>query len=94
MNRTLRWLYRFEGGIGWTSAAFVISLLVLAPLASLGWSALHGTTQHWSHLMNHVLPNATFNTLILLAGVGILSPALAQVQPGLSQHTSFQAGAC
>lgn len=76
MNRTLRWLYRFEGGIGWTSAAFVISLLVLAPLASLGWSALHGTTQHWSHLMNHVLPNATFNTLILLAGVGILVTCL------------------
>jgi len=76
MNRTLRWLYRFEGGIGWTGAAFVISLLVLAPLASLGWSALHGTTQHWSHLFNHVLPDAALNTVILLTGVGILVTCL------------------
>ncbi len=76
MNRTLRWLYRFEGGIGWTVAAFVISLFVLAPVASLGWSALHGTTEHWSHLLNHVLPDATFNTLILLAGVGVLVTCL------------------
>ena len=76
MNRTLRWLYRFEGGIGWTGAAFVIAAIVLAPLASLGLSALQGTTQHWSHLINHVLPDAAFNTLILLIGVGILVTCL------------------
>ena len=76
MNRTLRWLYRFEGGIGWTGAALVIALLVLAPLISLGWSALHGTTQHWSHLLHHVLPDAALNTLVLLIGVGVLVTCL------------------
>ncbi len=56
----------------WQMAAVVIALAMLAPLLALAWSALQGSSGLWPHLLAHVLPQATRNTLLLLAGVGVM----------------------
>lgn len=60
----------------WAVAAFVVALLVLAPVLALAWNAMQGSTGLWSHLAQHVLPRAGLNTLMLLVGVGVLAAAL------------------
>lgn len=57
----------------WWATALLIGLAVLAPLASLAWTALSGGVSHWSHLARYVLPQALSNTLLLLAGVGLVT---------------------
>lgn len=56
----------------WRIASLLIALGVLAPVLSLGWLALGADVSHWAHLARHVLPDAALNTLVLLAGVGVL----------------------
>lgn len=68
----LRRYFSFESGLGWRIASLIIAIAVLAPVITLAWHATHGTTDHWSHLMSHVLPVAMRNTLLLLLGVGVL----------------------
>lgn len=63
-------------GKGWLFATLLITLLVLAPVVVLAWQALHGSLDHWQHLLRHVLPVAFTNTVILLIGVGVLVTAL------------------
>lgn len=60
----------------WQRASSLIALAVLTPLLALAWSASRGSNGLWSHIAVHVLPNATFNTILLLAGVGVLVTAL------------------
>lgn len=63
---------RAERGWGWLTGAALIALTVLAPLAALGWWALHADMAQWSHLSRYVIPQAFSNTAILLLGVGVL----------------------
>jgi len=72
LSHRRRW--RAESGRGWTWAAVLIALAVLAPLASLAWSAIGGdaSLDHWQHLATSVIPHAFSNTVVLLLGVGIL----------------------
>ncbi len=63
-------------GRGWLSASILIVALVLAPLAVLLWHAIQGSTHHWQHLVQHVLPVSFGNTVLLLGGVGALVTAL------------------
>ena len=63
-------------GRGWLIASVLIVAVVLAPLVVLFGHAVQGSTQHWQHLLNHVLPVSFANTVILLAGVGVLVTAL------------------
>jgi len=72
MRRRGQW--RTESGRGWTLAAVLIALAVLAPLVSLTWSAAGGeaSLDHWRHLVSSVIPHAFSNTVILLIGVGVL----------------------
>lgn len=63
---------RAERGWGWLIGAALIALTVLAPLAALGWWALHADMAQWSHLSRYVIPQALSNTAILLLGVGVL----------------------
>lgn len=65
----LRWS---ERGTGWLVGAGLIALAVLAPVLTLGWWALGGSLGHWQHLATYVLPQALANTVMLLAGVGIV----------------------
>ncbi len=60
----------------WQLAAAVIAAVVLLPLLSLAWTALQGSDGMWSHVAVHVLPTAARNTLLLLAGVGVLVVAI------------------
>ena len=60
----------------WHIAALLITTIVLAPVLVLAWHALQGSTEHWQHLIHHVLPVAFSNTVLLLIGVGILVTAL------------------
>lgn len=53
----------------WQAAAFAIAIGVLAPVLSLLWLAFGSGLGHWVHLSRFVLPQAAFNTAMLLAGV-------------------------
>ncbi len=61
---------------GWRLMLYLAAALCLLPVAALAWVALHGSEGLWSHLAQHVLPRSAFNTLLLLAGVGVLSGAI------------------
>ncbi|KAA0972690.1 iron ABC transporter permease [Aureimonas fodinaquatilis] len=54
-------------------AAAAIALFALMPIAALAWLAASGPDNVWPHLMANVLPRATWNTLLLLGGVGTLT---------------------
>ncbi|MFG6416527.1 ABC transporter permease [Roseateles sp. DC23W] len=56
----------------WRAASIAIALGVAAPALNLAWLALGGEFQHWLHLAAHVLPDAAWNTALLMAGVGTL----------------------
>jgi len=67
----MRWR-GLESGRGWSLAAALIALAVLVPLASLALAASEANVSHWAHLARTVIPTAFTNTVVLLAGVGVL----------------------
>ena len=60
----------------WTLGAVVIAAVVLAPILSIFWLALTPTENIWPHLMATVLPRYLGTTLILMAGVAVLTAAM------------------
>ena len=72
-QRPRPWL---EAGWGWRAGAALIAICVAAPVATLVWLAGMGDAGHWSHLIRYVLPEALTNTILLLAGVGVLVASL------------------
>ncbi len=60
----------------WTVGALGIAALVLAPVLSVLWIALHPTENIWPHLMSTVLPRYLATTLALMAGVAVLTAAV------------------
>jgi iron(III) transport system permease protein len=69
---TARSWSRPQPGWGWLLGAAVIAALVCLPLIALVIIALRGSEGLWPHLFAYVLPVATRDTLILLAGVGAI----------------------
>lgn len=61
---------------GWTLAALAIVAVVVAPMVAVAWMALHPTDNIWPHLLGTVLPRYLRNTLLLVAGVGMLTAAV------------------
>ncbi len=61
---------------GWTLAALTIVSVVVAPLVAVVWIAFHPTENIWPHLLATVLPRYFTTTLILMAGVGVLTAAM------------------
>ncbi len=57
----------------WAVAAVVIAALVLAPIVAVVWLALTPAENIWPHLMATVMPRYVANTLILMAGVAVLT---------------------
>jgi iron(III) transport system permease protein len=57
---------------GWTIAAAAIAAIVLAPVVSLVAIAAQGSGDLWPHLARYVLPDAIYDTTMLLAGVGAI----------------------
>jgi iron(III) transport system permease protein len=83
-----------RGGWGttpWTLASGIILLLVLAPLASLAVAASDGSPDLWQHLVAYVLPDATRDTLLLLAGVGVLAGSVGTAAAWLVSAYDFPA---
>jgi iron(III) transport system permease protein len=60
----------------WVIGSAVVAALVAAPLVALGVVAARGSDNLWAHLAEHVLAAALGDTLLLLAGVGVLTAAL------------------
>ena len=60
----------------WISASGVVALLAALPVASLAVAAARGSDSLWDHLLAYVLPAAMRDTLVLLAGVGVLAAAI------------------
>lgn len=58
---------------GWGVGAGLIALVVLAPMVAVIWIAAHPTENIWPHLVSTVLPRYLGNTLILMAGVAVLT---------------------
>ena len=56
--------------------AMLVAALVALPVVVLGGHALLADLTHWEHLTRYVLPQALWNTVLLLAGVGALCAAL------------------
>ena len=61
---------------GWSLLALVIAAIVVAPMLAVIWIALHPTQNIWPHLVTTVLPRYLGNTLLLMAGVGVLTAAV------------------
>ncbi len=57
----------------WTVGAILIACIVVAPIIAVLWFALAPTENIWPHLVATVLPRYLHNTLILMAGVGVLT---------------------
>jgi iron(III) transport system permease protein len=62
-----------SGNLGWSAAAFLISLIALLPILAIALIALQPSGDTWPHLIANVLPGALRRTLGLMAGVGALS---------------------
>lgn len=61
----------------WSALAVLIAALVLLPVASVLWIALSGGSGDiWPHLLSTTLPRYVSNTLVLMAGVGVLTAAV------------------
>ena len=57
----------------WSLGAAVIAALVLMPIVSVVWIAMHPAENIWPHLMATTLPRYLSNTLVVMLSVGLLS---------------------
>jgi iron(III) transport system permease protein len=80
---------RRSGTASWLLASGVIAILVLAPIAALAITASGGSTDLWQHLFAFVLPAAVVDTLILLAGVALLTTGIGTVTAWLVTAYDF-----
>ena len=60
----------------WLAAAACVAFAAAAPIAALLYAAADGSPELWTHLIEFVLPVALRDTLVLLAGVGVLAAAI------------------
>ncbi|WP_421981518.1 ABC transporter permease [Roseibium sp.] len=60
----------------WQIAAIAITGLVLLPIAAIVWIALSPTGDLWGQLLRTVLPGSLQTTLLLMAGVGVITAAV------------------
>lgn len=58
---------------GWSASAVLVCCLILGPIAALVVTAFGDSGGLWSHLASTVLPRYVTNTLLLMAGVGVLA---------------------
>lgn len=59
-------------GLWAPSGAFLVGLAVMTPVLALAWHALGSDLEHWRHLVSTTMPVALRDTVVLLAGVGLL----------------------
>ena len=71
-----RMIARATGASGWLFLSAAVAVLVAAPLVALVFAASQGTANLWGDLLAYVLPAAVRDTIVLLAGVGVLTAAV------------------
>ena len=57
----------------WAAVAFAAAALALVPIVAIAATAIADTGGLWGHIVQFVLPQATWNTLVLLAGAGLIA---------------------
>ncbi|CUH39690.1 Sulfate transport system permease protein CysW [Jannaschia seosinensis] len=57
----------------WSVGAVIIAVLVLVPIVAVFWMAAFPTENIWPHLWSTVLPRYLRTTVILMAGVGVVT---------------------
>nr|WP_245410185.1 iron ABC transporter permease [Falsochrobactrum shanghaiense] len=62
-----------RAGWGWFCLSGLVAFLVFLPVFALCLEALRGSSGLWSHLFSTILTTAFVDTVILLAGVGIIT---------------------
>ncbi len=72
MNK-IRQKTSFAGPDPWSAGALLIAVLVLLPIASVIWIALHPVDNIWPHLIATTLPRYLINTLLLMLATGVLT---------------------
>ncbi|PCK84257.1 iron ABC transporter permease [Rhizobium sophoriradicis] len=60
-------------GSAWLAIAATIALIAILPIGGLLFEASKGSAGLWGHLFSTVLPVALLDTVILLAGVGVIT---------------------
>ncbi|GGE90769.1 ABC transporter permease [Pseudoalteromonas gelatinilytica] len=73
----------------WQLTAWLIGLLLVTPLGFLLFESLQGDSDVFQHLFDTVLWDYTRNTLILIAGVGLLSCVIALPLAWLTAYCDF-----
>ncbi len=58
---------------GWTISVAAILALTLLPLAAIAFLALSANLETWPHLLRTVLPDALATTLVVMAGVAVVT---------------------
>jgi len=64
---------RSSGNLGWSIGALFISVVIAAPIVSVALLAMQSSGDTWPHLIAYVLPSAVTRTVLLMAGVGVLT---------------------
>ena len=70
-------------------AAWIVSLLCLAPILAVGFAAASGTLDTWNSLMATVLPRYALTTVKLVALVGIGTAVVGTATAWLVTTCSF-----
>ncbi|WP_082817835.1 iron ABC transporter permease [Thalassospira sp. MCCC 1A02491] len=69
-NPAMRWLPRGQSAV-WLIGAFVIAMMVAAPIIAVAYLAFFPTENIWPHLASTMLPRYVKNTAVLMFGVGV-----------------------
>ncbi|MCL4768087.1 MAG: iron ABC transporter permease [Hyphomicrobiaceae bacterium] len=70
------WRARQRSSPAWTAAVAVVLALMLLPIVTIAVLALTPAENIWPHLARTVLPRALRETVLLMAGVGLLTLAI------------------
>ncbi|MGF9564246.1 iron ABC transporter permease [Neorhizobium sp. JUb45] len=65
-----------RSGRNWLLFSVIAALIVTLPILGLALEALKGSSGLWAHLFSTILPVAMVDTVILLAGVGIVTAVI------------------
>ncbi|MHA6297622.1 ABC transporter permease [Devosia sp. CAU 1758] len=57
----------------WAVVAGVTAVLAVLPVAAIAYIAIADTGSLWGHVLAHVLPQAAWNTFVLLLGAGLIA---------------------
>jgi iron(III) transport system permease protein len=73
----------------WLTISLLAGLIVILPITGLMLEAVKGSSGLWAHLLSTVLPVAMVDTVVLLAGVGIITGAIGTMAAWLVTAYDF-----